>query len=208
MNVSITSQTATQMRSAVMFTHCHTAISSPWLLTTPASLKNRSILDYHCGKYVVFYCRAVFILSSYLHRLCIEVFVFTNCQLYLSFFPSLNDDCFYICKKYIRRIILGCVCARNKFWFLVAHETSSLSWGWIVLSWDKDTKHSQDKKMKSSFSCKSVQSTKISPTCTLTGHFIRLVDLLLASKLPWLFLAQKQQGAGIIPRIIWSMLIW
>ncbi|XP_005912887.1 glutamate-rich protein 6 isoform X1 [Haplochromis burtoni] len=50
MNVSITSQTATQMRSAVMFTHCHTAISSPWLLTTPASLKNRSILDYHCGK--------------------------------------------------------------------------------------------------------------------------------------------------------------
>ncbi|XP_039877715.1 glutamate-rich protein 6 isoform X3 [Simochromis diagramma] len=49
MNVSITSQTATQMRSA-MFTHCHTAISSPWLLTTAASLKHRSILDYHCGK--------------------------------------------------------------------------------------------------------------------------------------------------------------
>lgn len=86
MNVSITSQTATQMRSA-MFTHCHTAISSPWLLTTAASLKHRSILDYHCGKYVVFYCRAVFSLSSYLHRLCIEVFVFTYCQLYLSFFP-------------------------------------------------------------------------------------------------------------------------
>lgn len=87
MNVSITSQTATQMRSAVMFTHCHTAISSPWLLTTAASLKHRSILDYHSGKYVVFYCRAVFSISSYFHRLCIEVFVFTNCQLYLSFFP-------------------------------------------------------------------------------------------------------------------------
>lgn len=64
MNVSITSQTAAQMRSAVMFTHCHTAISSPWLLTTSASLKHRSILDYHCGKYVVFYCRAVFSISS------------------------------------------------------------------------------------------------------------------------------------------------
>ncbi|KAL3988467.1 C-reactive protein [Sarotherodon galilaeus] len=68
MSVSITSQTAAQMRSAVMFTHCHTAISSPWLLTTPASLKHRSVLDYHCGKYLVFHCRAVFSISSYLHR--------------------------------------------------------------------------------------------------------------------------------------------